>query len=388
MAESVHALAERLFTGFLAPLVVGGAMTPGHPIGGEAAFSLAESDHPSADIDLRAHVDLARVRRARALVPIDRFDGIDGRSWVLAAALHDLVLTAHPDLAKTFQSDNPKKLLAVVLATLEKVPPTQTPGEALARHTLFARTLEISRTDRAVSWWTGKAQFLGEEVPARLTAWPEFRKVHIDEQRRPLVTLPGHGGRVDPTAFREALGRFLQATPLTDFAHLHRDAGDDSLFPPFSLAASHLALLATRAGRTLALRAECTGGGARDGAPTSAALGIADRALGRAVRLLAHGGGGWGRATAPIAYLGERVLRRAQQELASASDPKPLVLPSDSDALVALTWGAAWAQLEIGLHGESFSALERRGLLALIAPLANHGAASDVKARLEAALAS
>ena len=67
---------------------------------------------------------------------------------------------------------------------------------------------------------------------------------------------------------------------------------------------------------------------------------------------------------------------------------KPLVLPSDSDALVALTWGAAWAQLEIGLHGESFSALERRGLLALIAPLANHGAASDVKARLEAALAS
>jgi hypothetical protein len=387
MAETVHALAERLFAGFLAPLVVGGTMTPGHPIGGEAAFSLAESDHPSADIDLRAHVDLARVRRARSLVPIDRFDGIDGASWVLAAALHDLVLTAHPELAKTFQSDNPQKLLTIVLATLDKIPPTQTPGEALARHTLFARMLEISRTDRAISWWTGKALFLGEEVPARLTAWPEFRKVQIDEQHHPLVTLPAHGGRVDPLGFREAVGRFLGRTPLTDFAYLHRDAGDDSLFPPFSLTASHLALLGTRAGRTLALRAECTGNVDRSLGPQNS-LGTADRALGRAVRLLAHGGGGWGRATAPIAYLGERVLRRAQQELASASDPKPLVLPSDPEAIVALTWGAAWAQLEIALHGESFSALERRGLLALIAPLASHGAASDVKARLEASLAS
>jgi len=51
--------------------------------------------------------------------------------------------------------------------------------DALARHTWFARVLDVARTDTIVSWWTGSRTYLGIEAPRRLRAWPELRRVNV-----------------------------------------------------------------------------------------------------------------------------------------------------------------------------------------------------------------
>src|SRR5512140_3041350 len=93
----VGAVADRLFRGFIAPLVVGGALSPGRPIGPRVALAIGD-DRPTTDIDLHAHMQLARVRVARKLTPVDRFDTLRAAEWALLAALHDILQTAHPDL--------------------------------------------------------------------------------------------------------------------------------------------------------------------------------------------------------------------------------------------------------------------------------------------------
>jgi len=248
MAEKPVAIADRLFREVMAPLVLGGPFRPGRPIGAKNALSLA----PFTDVldkELLAHVDLGRVRAARRLVPVDRLEPPSAAEWALAAVLHDLVQCAHPELAGIFRGRAPTRLLQLATMTLERVPAPATVHEALSRHTWFSRVLEITRTDTLVSFWVGKRTYLGQEPPSRLLAWPELRRVHVDKTPRPLVELPGAGGHVDALAFGEGVSGWLRKTPLTDLATCARMA------PAFAWSAETLQLLATRAGRTLALRA-------------------------------------------------------------------------------------------------------------------------------------
>ncbi|HEY2368106.1 MAG TPA: hypothetical protein VGH87_17025, partial [Polyangiaceae bacterium] len=130
----------------MAPLVLGGELRPGRPIGGKNALALA----PFSDVidkELLSHVDLARLRVARHLAPLDQVVPPTGAEWALAACLHDIVQTTHPDLAGVFLGRAPAKLLEVAQATAELVPPPATVGEALERHTWFSRVLDITRTD-------------------------------------------------------------------------------------------------------------------------------------------------------------------------------------------------------------------------------------------------
>src|SRR6185503_11703332 len=107
MAEKPVAIADRLFRQVMAPLVLGGELLPGRPIGGKNAFALAALFEPAPkgvggtdalDKELLAHVDLGRVRVARRLAPVDRLEPPSAADWELAAVLHDLVQCAHPDL--------------------------------------------------------------------------------------------------------------------------------------------------------------------------------------------------------------------------------------------------------------------------------------------------
>ncbi|HSQ63355.1 MAG TPA: hypothetical protein VLM85_09075 [Polyangiaceae bacterium] len=318
MADQRAAIADRLFVHFMAPLVLGGELRPGRPIGGRNALALSEHGDV-VDQELLSHVNLGRIRLARRLVPVDRLEGPSPAEWALAAAAHDTVQASHPELAGLFRASAPVRLLKVVKLTLEHIPEPASVGEALSRHTWLSRLLEITRTDTNVSFWVGKRSFLGQDPPARLLAWPELRRVHVDKTPHPLVDLPASGGHASPSEFADVVGSLLRKTPLTDLATCTRQA------PEFRWSPELLALLSTRGGRTLALRA----------LQSSIALDV-ETALGRASRTLLDA-----RAQAPLAIvatlLGERSLAEAVDRAERAT---PQSETNSEDAHVARAVGA------------------------------------------------
>jgi hypothetical protein len=359
------AVAHRLFDDFMAPLVLGGEVKPGRPIGARAALAVG-GERVLVDIDRAAHVQLARTRVARKLVPIDRIDGPTEAEWALGATLHDIVQATHPGFDAVFRRGAPTRLLELAHDTLERVPPPATLGEALARHTWFARMFEMVRTDTVVRWWVGSRTFLGVAPPARLSAWPELRRVHVKRSLRTVMDLPEVGAAVDLVSFAHTLKRFLTKTPLTDVATCDRSA------PSFTWSSESLGLVATEAGRTLATRAL---GRARN-------AGV-DAALGRATRSLVAARA-WQAAGVALDLLAERALSDATlalrhgDALLSAGD-------ASDDADYARCAGALVACQRMRSGGEGFVESDCEELLARLAPLANAPVARALAGELAAA---
>src|ERR1700733_12540098 len=357
-------VSARLFEGFLAPLVLGGEVRPGRPIGARSALAMG-AGRVVADADLFSRVQLGRTRMARRLAPIDVLEGPAASEWALGATLHDLVQATHPGLHTALRRGAPARLLKLAEATLGRIPSPGSVGEALARHTWFARLFEMDRTDTVVSWWVGSRTFLGETPPARLAAWPDLRRVQIETIPRAVMELPGAGGAVDPASFAQALAHFLAKTPLTDLATCHRAA------PVFAWGNETLGLVATRAGRTLSSRAFAR-------APKSAV----DASLGRATRelLVARA---WQAAAVALDVLSERALADAET---GGRGPKPLPSSKEAsdDASYAHCLGAmvACERLRAGTGG--LSGADRSDLLLRLTPAAN----SPIARKLDAELSS
>jgi hypothetical protein len=163
--------------------------------------------------------------------------------------LHDIVQSTHPSLVGLFRSNASQRILQLVSLALDRIPAPANAKEALSRHTIFSRALEIGRTDTHVSWWTGSATFHGFEPPPRLTAWPSVRRVTLDRAVCLLADLPANGSKVDAKFFHDTLALWLSKDPLTDLANAHRAN------PVFAWTPSTLALVASPVGRTLAVRA-------------------------------------------------------------------------------------------------------------------------------------
>jgi len=247
VAADLGVIAQRLFEGVMAPLVLGGPMRPGHAIGARAALALGEGERTSIDVDLEAHVRLGRVRRARRLAPIDTLEPATPAEWTLAACLHDIVQATNPTFDSLLRRSSAARILELAGEAIERVPAPAHARDALSRHTWLARVLEIARTDTAVSWWTGSRTYLGVDPPARLQAWPELRRVTVVATPHPVLDLAPLA--IDRGRLTEAVARLLARTPLTEIATCTRPA------PAFVWNDPALALLSTRAGRTLALRA-------------------------------------------------------------------------------------------------------------------------------------
>ncbi|MDB4945380.1 MAG: hypothetical protein JWP97_4914 [Labilithrix sp.] len=360
--EDPQALAERLFVTFLAPLVLGGEMRPQKPFGGKNAFSIGEGRAP-IEQDLLSRTQLARVRVARKLVPIDRFEAApSGHEWAIAAMLHDLVQAAHPGFDAVFRRSGPKRLLEVIDRTLERIPPPAHAGEALSRHSWFSRLFELTRTDVQVKWWTGSETFLGEEPPARLTAWPELRRVQQLRTPRPLMDLPTSGAAVDLMRFSRVVENILTRTPLTDLATLDRAA------PLFVWRRETLALCGTSAGRTLVLRALAL-------LPDRAV----DGALGRATRQLFAMKAPRAMALA-VDLLRDRALAAAEARIGVDREVEPLAPAEANDASFAVSVGALAASHWIAQTGGGFAEEERTLLLRVLRPAATSPVATEVRA--------
>lgn len=362
--DDPQALGDRLFSTFLAPLVLGGTMRPIKALGGKNALSIG--DRTPSDVDALSRTQLARVRIARKVVPIDRFEPAPSAAeWALAAMLHDLVQATHPGFNAAFRRSGPARILAVIEKTVERISRARNAGEALSRHTWMSRMFELARTDVEVKWWTGSETFLGEEPPARLTTWPELRRVHQTRVPRPLMELPAASGAVDIARFTSAVEGLLSRTPLTDLATLDRSA------PLFTWRQETLTLCATTAGRTVVLRALAL-------LPSRAV----DTALGRATRQL-FAVKAVRSASLAIDLLRDRALMAAEACIGLDREPDPLTPPLDhKDAAFAVSAGSLAAQHWIAQNGATFGIEERRLLLRVLAPAANSVAANEVRALL------
>ena len=361
--DDPQALAERLFTTFLSPLVLGGVMKPTKAFGGKNALSIGDGRAPT-DFDALSRTQLARVRIARKLAPVDRFEPEPtGDEWALAAMLHDLVMATHPGFNALFRRSGPTRILSVIEKTIARVPPPRTVGDALSRHTWLSRMFELARTDVQVKWWTGSETFLGEDPPKRLTAWPEFRRVQQTRTPRPLMDLPTSGGSVDPLRFSTVVETILSRTPLTDLATIERAS------PLFTWRHDTLGLCATNAGRTVVLRALAP----LPERAVNAALGRATRQLFAAKALRA--------VAVAVDLLRDRALMAAEARIGQDREPEPLTLgPEHNDASFAVSAGALAATHWIAQTGGGFGEDERKLLLRVLAPAASSSAASEVKA--------
>jgi hypothetical protein len=363
--DDPQALCERLFTTFLAPLVLGGPMTPGKPFGGKNALAIGDGRAPT-DFDTLSKTQLARVRVARKLAPVDVFEPPPtAAEWAIAAAVHDLVQATHPGFDALFRRSGPARILTVIEKTLDHVPAPPTVGDALSRHTWFSHMLDVTRSDVEVKWWTGSQTFLGTEPPGRLLAWPEVRRVQQTKTPRSLMDLPTAGSAVDPARFATIVESILQKTPLTDLATSNRAS------PAFAWTHPTLALCATRNGRTLVLRALAQ----MPERQVDAALGRATRHLfvQRAARAL----------FVAIDLLRDRALVLARARMTADKEPEPMTLGTEpTDAAFAVSAGALAASHWIAQDGGGFSEAERKTILAILAPAATSVAAKEVRALL------
>jgi hypothetical protein len=315
---TLDAVAARLFEGVMAPLVLGGSVRPGHAIGVRAALALGSgASTPTTDPELLARVQKARVRRARLLVPIDEIGPPTGADWVLAAALHDVLQAMNPRMDTALRRGAAARLATLASHTIASVGPPQNVHEAVSRHTWLARMLDVTRTDTSVSWWSGSRVFLGVDPPSRLQAWPGLRRVHVTSASRGLLELAPLA--IERKLLVGVLAELLAHTPLTDLATCTRAE------PSFAWGSATLALIATRTGRTIALRALAR-------LPVTEV----DAALGRATRgALAKDQNG---ARPALELLAERAIAEAQGHVGAVTGT-----PLAEEAIFARRIGAAAA---------------------------------------------
>jgi hypothetical protein len=356
VAADLGIVAGALFEGVMAPLVLGGPVRPGHAIGARTTLALGRGEWATGDPDLEARVQQARVRRARRLTPVDTLSAAAPAEWMLAAVLHDLLQAVSPTFDAPLRRRAAARILELARAALERVPEPTSVRDALSRHTWFARALEVARTDTTVSWWTGSHTYLGIDPPRRLQAWPDLRRVAVVSTPHRLLELAPLA--IDRDRLIDGVARLLALSPLTDLATCQRDA------PPFAWGEASLALVTTRPGRTLVLRALAR-----------LAPADVDAALGRATRKLL--------ATRPTAgapavtLLAERTLAQAQ-----GHTPPSTATSQRADAAFALGLGAVAATMVLEGPSAVWSEDERRRLRVALEAAAQSPAAAEATAML------
>ncbi len=178
---------------FLLPLVRGGALHVGRPMGPKALQAMTDAFRPGrrrvlsledmAEED--AVAELARLRhgRARALLIDATLPPLDESALRLGVAVHNLLALVHPRLLGRSAERRQEQVVAVTLPIADLGPPT-TAEEVVRRHSLLARLPEITRSEHTVEYWAGRRRYVGRPPPAHLLALPRVRRVSTSSQRR------------------------------------------------------------------------------------------------------------------------------------------------------------------------------------------------------------
>jgi hypothetical protein len=193
---------RRFVSEFLLPLVKGGPLHIGRPLGSRTVeriaaglagasdgFAAAETHDPSAPelppSEGEALVELSRHRRQRIaeLLPVAEAPPLDEVTLRLGAAAHNLLSLGHPEIVGR-GAEARQERIAAVATVLASAGPPRSVSEAVSRHSLLARLPEIVRSDRTVHFWVGRRNFVGRVPPRRITALPKLRNVRVELVRR------------------------------------------------------------------------------------------------------------------------------------------------------------------------------------------------------------
>jgi hypothetical protein len=201
---------------FVRPLVAGGEVHVGVPVP-LADVDRWESELGSASVELVA-VDDARTAVLSTLVVRPPALVLEGDELRLAAGLHDALFLVHPRTEVWSMSDRQRRKIMQTALALVSQPLTANRTRVMARHALLHNLFHLARTDTLVSWWTGKARFLGQKPSRRLTAWKGVRRVHTEQSTVGFDELLA----VPDTA--PIVATLLRRTPLTQLLDNHPGA--------------------------------------------------------------------------------------------------------------------------------------------------------------------
>jgi len=197
---------RRFVSDFLLPVVRGGAVHVGRPIGLPAVDRMLR-DLPLLEGAALDRLAACRIASARRVAPVVASPPFDETTVRLAAALHDLLALGHPELGGT-RSRRTDRVAAAALE-LASVGAPRSAAEAVNRHSLLARLPEIVRVDRTVHFWLGRQTFVGRRVPPRVTALPTLRRVRVEQTSRSWLREIGI-----PVVGRQAFLALNVASPL------------------------------------------------------------------------------------------------------------------------------------------------------------------------------
>jgi hypothetical protein len=201
-------VARSFVSSFLVPLVCGGRLHVGRPLGRAAVERLARAVAAGEARDAALALAVVRQDVAARFLRDAPAPPLDEATLRLGAALHDLLVLVHPALEGPGVTRRQARVAAAAHALASLGPPGSA-DEAVARHSLLARAPEIARTDSTVSFWLGREIFVGRVPPPRVTALPELRRVRVDVVRRSWMRDIGV-----PAVAREAVLALSVASPL------------------------------------------------------------------------------------------------------------------------------------------------------------------------------
>jgi hypothetical protein len=201
-------MARAFVSQFLLPLVQGGRLHVGRPLGAPAVERLGRQLDTGAELEAVLALAAARRDVAARFLRDAAAPPLDQATLRLGAALHDLLVLVHPAIEGPGVTRRHARVAAAARVIASLGPPP-TAEEAVRRHSLLARVPEIARTDSTVSFWLGRETFVGRVPPPRVTALPNLRRVRVDVVRRAWLRDIGV-----PAAAREAVLALAVASPL------------------------------------------------------------------------------------------------------------------------------------------------------------------------------
>jgi hypothetical protein len=178
---------------FLLPLVKGGPLHVGRPLGRRALATMVAAFRPGgrrvlsiadmAEEDAIAELSRLRHARARALLLPAGPPPLDESALRLGVAVHNLLALHHPGLEGRAQERRQELIVAATLPIADLGPP-RSAEEVVRRHSLVARLPEITRNEHTIDFWAGRRRFVGQPPPSHLLLFPRARRVTLTSQRR------------------------------------------------------------------------------------------------------------------------------------------------------------------------------------------------------------
>ena len=206
--ETLQALYEEFVTSFLHPLVAGGVARPARVVPPHA-LELFASWRPS-DAILEGEILAGLHDVAAHVAPLSGAIAFPERgAMALAMAASDLLYITDPESQGLFSRGATPKILGYASELIEQVELPRSRDEALVRHALVTRFLELQRVDTVVHTWAAVHSFFGRQPPRNVTAMPKLRFVRQEKIRRRAVDL------VDERRASDLLRALVARSPIT-----------------------------------------------------------------------------------------------------------------------------------------------------------------------------